>query len=116
VEGVKRGDLVTIAVGGDYGKPRPALVIQANAFADLTSVTVLRLTSDLGQEGLVRLTVRPTAENGLRVASQIMIDKAVSVPREKVGATIGQIDEKTMWSVSRSLVGFLGLDEAVREI
>jgi mRNA interferase MazF len=57
VDGVKRGDLVTIAVGGDYGKPRPALVIQADAFAGLTSVTVLRLTSDLGQEGLVRLTV-----------------------------------------------------------
>ncbi len=104
---------MTIAVGGDYGKPRPALVIQADAFADLTSVTVLRLTSDLGPEGLVRLTVRPTAENGLRVASQIMIDKAVSVPREKVGKTFGQVDELTMLAVSRSLIDFLGLEEVM---
>jgi mRNA interferase MazF len=112
VEGVKRGDLVTIAVGGDYGKPRPALVIQADPFAALPSVTVLRLTSASTPEHLVRLTVHPTAENGLRVTSQIMIDKAVSVPREKIGTVIGHIDGATMRNVSRSLVAFLGLEDA----
>jgi mRNA interferase MazF len=79
---LKRGNLVTIAVSGDYGKPRPALVIQANAFGALPSVTVLRLSSDLIPAQLTRLTVEPTPENGLRTTSQVMIDKAVSIPRE----------------------------------
>lgn len=38
-----RGDLVTVALSGDYGKPRPALVIQADAFAGHPSVTLLLL-------------------------------------------------------------------------
>jgi mRNA interferase MazF len=77
--------LVTIAVSGDYGKPRPALVIQANAFAALPSVTLLRLTSDCVPQDLIRLTVEPTPENGLRATSQVMIDKAVTVPSGKLG-------------------------------
>lgn len=105
-----RGDLVTIAVGGDYGKPRPALVIQANAFSALPSITVLRLSSDLVAAPLTRLTVEPSAENGLRRTSQIMIDKAVSVPKEKIGQTIGKLDDATMSFVSRALMTFLGLD------
>jgi len=85
----ERGDLVTIAVGGDYGKPRPALVIQADAFAALPSVTVVRLSSDVFPANLARVSVEPTASNGLRLTSQIMIDKAVSVPRANIGATFG---------------------------
>ena len=30
---MKRGDLVTIALQGDYGKPRPALVVQSDLFS-----------------------------------------------------------------------------------
>jgi mRNA interferase MazF len=109
---MKRGDLVTMAVSGDYGKPRPALVIQANAFAALPSVTVLRLSSDVIPANLTRLTVAPTPENGLRLTSQIMIDKAVSVPREKIGKAFGQLDDDTMRAVSRALVAFFGLEAA----
>ncbi len=109
---MKRGDLVTIAVSGDYGKPRPALVIQADAFAALPSVTVLRLSSDVIPANLTRLTVEPSPENGLRRTSQIMIDKAVSVPRERIGEAFGQLDDDTMTAVSRALVAFLGLEEA----
>lgn len=108
--GVKRGDLVTIAVGGDDGKPRPAQVVQADPRAAPPSVTVLRLTGDIGWEHLIRLTVRPTPENGLRSVSQVMIDKAVSVPREKIGAVFGHLDASTMLAVSQALVAFLGLD------
>jgi mRNA interferase MazF len=110
VAGVKRGDLVTIAVGGEYGKPRPALVVQADPFAALPSVTVLRLTSDIVPEHLIRLTVQPGAENGLRIVSQVIIDKAVSVPRERIGAVFGHLDAATMLAVSRTLVAFLGLE------
>jgi mRNA interferase MazF len=107
---MKRGDLVTIAVAGDYGKPRPALVVQADAFMSLPSVTVLRLTSEINAEHLVRVTVPPTPENGLRASSQVMIDKAVSVPRTRVGAVFGRLDDALMLSVSRALASFLGLD------
>jgi mRNA interferase MazF len=109
VEAVRRGDLVTIAVSGDYGKPRPALVIQADAFSDLASVTVLRLTSTLHEAPLVRITVRPSAENRLREVSQVMIDRAISAPRDKVGRSFGKLDDATMRAVSHALANFLGL-------
>ena len=113
VEGVTRGDLVTVAIGRDYGKPRPALIVQADAFAELPSVTVLRLTSDLHGEHLIRITVAPTPENGLRAPSQIMIDKAVTVPRERIGVVIGRLDAGLMRTVGQALAAFLALDTAM---
>jgi mRNA interferase MazF len=114
VDAVRRGDLVTIAVSGDYGKPRPALVIQADVFSDLTSVTVLRLTSTLHDAPLIRVTVRPSAENNLRVVSQVMIDRAISVPRDKVGKSFGMLDDEAMRAVNHALVSFLGLADVTR--
>ncbi|WP_319799556.1 type II toxin-antitoxin system PemK/MazF family toxin [Acidisoma silvae] len=105
-----RGDLVTIAVSGDYGKPRPALIIQADPFAELNSITVLRLTSELHDWRNFRVTIKPSPENGLRVVSQIMIDKAVTVPRDKIGPVIGVVDSETMQAVDAALARFLGLD------
>jgi mRNA interferase MazF len=107
---MKRGDVVTIAVSGDYGKPRPALVVQADAFEAMPSVTVLRMTSDIRAAELVRILVQPSAQNGLRAASQVMIDKATTVPREKIGKVIGRVDAKIMREVSGALAAFLGLD------
>ena len=100
---------MTIAVAGDYGKPRPALVIQSDAFRDLASVTVLRLTTELHDWPTFRVTVEPTEANGLRAASQIMIDKATAVPRNKVGRTFGRLDGDAMTAVERALLAFLGL-------
>jgi mRNA interferase MazF len=107
--GPRRGDLVTIAISGDYGKPRPALVIQSDAFAELPSVTVLRLTSELHEWPLLRITVPPTQANGLRKPSQIMIDKAATVPRARLGACIGRLEADSLRSVERALQAFLGL-------
>src|SRR5690348_6064771 len=106
---VSRGDLVTIALPGDYGKPRPALVIQSDSFNDLTSVTVLRLTSDLRHAPLIRLTVEPTDANGLLHRSQIMVDKAATVPRSKIGRRLGVLRPATMRAVSIALARFLEL-------
>lgn len=106
---IKRGDIITIAVSGDYGKPRPALVVQADEFAAIPSVTVLRLTSELYDENLLRITVMPHKENGLRVASQVCIDKAVTIPKDKIGKRIGTLDATILKIVSRSLSIFLGL-------
>lgn len=110
LDSLKRGDLVTVALSGDYGTPRPALVIQAGAFAELGSVTVLGLTSDLHDRPTLRLTVEPTPTNGLRAPSQIMIDKAATLPRAKVGPPIGYLDSYTMQTVSQALVAFFGLE------
>ena len=106
---MRRGDLVTVAVSGDYGKPRPALIVQADAFDLHPSVIVLPLTSEMHDAPLVRVTVAAGESTGLRVPSQIMVDKATAVPRVKLGARIGQVDEATMRTVSQALRGFLGL-------
>lgn len=104
-----RGDLVTVAMQGDYGKPRPALIIQANQFSDLGSVALLPLTSMLLDAPLLRLTVEPSQENRLRARSQIMLEKPITVKSEMIGAKIGRLDDATMVSVNRSLALFLGL-------
>jgi mRNA interferase MazF len=106
---MKRGDLVTIAVSGDYGKPRPALVVQDDAFAELSAVTVLRLTSELNDWSLFRVTIEPTPENGLRKPSQVMIDRGIALPRSKVGPAFGQLSTDDMMAVSQALYRFLGL-------
>ena len=105
---MKRGDLVTIALQGDYGKPRPALVIQSDLFDVHPSVTILPVTSELRKAPLFRVDVEPSDENGLRKQSQVMIDKAQTVPREKVGETFGCLDGQSMLAVNRMLAVFLG--------
>ncbi|MEW6695455.1 putative endoribonuclease MazF [Tepidimonas thermarum] len=104
-----RGDLVTIAVQGDFGKPRPALVIQANHFLEHSSVTVLPVTSTLVDAPLLRVRVEPSADNGLQKPSQVMVDKALTVRRDKVGQPFGRIDADTLIEVERCLAVFLGI-------
>lgn len=106
---MKRGDLVTIAVPGDFGKPRPALVIQADAFAEHTSVTVLPVTSTLVEAPLLRVTVQPNPENGLQKLSQVMVDKTLAMRRDKVGPPFGRLDAVTLIEIQRRLTLFLGL-------
>lgn len=104
-----RGDLVTIAAQGDFGKPRPALVIQADPFSAHASVTVLPITSTLVAAPLLRVTVQPSAENGLQKPSQVMVDKAITVRREKIGPAFGRIDAEALAAVERRLAVFLGI-------
>ena len=106
---VSRGDLVTIALPGDHGKPRPALVMQADAFKALASVTVLPLTSDLHDWPLFRIMIRPSRVNGLRQSSQVAVGKAATVPRTKIGQRIGRADADTMRAVDVALASILGL-------
>lgn len=106
---MRRGDLVTIALPGAYGKPRPALVIQSDLFDEHPSLTILPLTSELRPTPLFRIDVAPDPTNGLRKPSQVMVDKVQTVPREKVGAPIGRLNEATLLAVTRALAVFLGL-------
>jgi len=107
---VKRGDLVTIAVSGDYGKPRPALVIHADAFESVPSVTVAPLTSEIYEAPLLRVTIHPGREVGLHRLSQVMVDKITTVPRAKVGQRIGSVDAGALRAVNRAIKGFLDLE------
>lgn len=105
---MRRGDLVTIALQGAYGKPRPALVVQSDLFSEHPSVAILPLTSELRGTPLFRVTVHPSEGNGLRSESQVMVDKPQTVPRDKVGATFGRLEDDSMMAVSRALAVFLG--------
>lgn len=104
-----RGDFVTIAMQGDIGKPRPALVIQADQFDEHATITVLPVTSKLVAAPLFRIAVQPTTENGLLKASQVMVDKVLTVKRDKIGQAFGRIDADTMVEVERSLAVFIGI-------
>lgn len=106
---MRRGDIVTVSVSGDFGKPRPALVIQADQFEQTGTVTVLLISSTLVDAPLIRPTVRPTPQNGLLKPSQVQIDKTMTVKREKVGGPIGRLDDEAMLAVTRSLALFLGI-------
>jgi mRNA interferase MazF len=106
--GVKRGDLAAVALQGAYSKPRPALVIQSNLFAEHPSVTLLPLTSELVDAPLVRIPVEPSAKNGLQKPSQIMVDKTSTLPWTKISEPFGQIEDETMLAVMRALTVFLG--------
>ena len=99
---------MTIALSGDYGKPRPALVIQSDLFDAHSSVTILPVTGELREAPLFRIAITPNAANGLRSPSQVMVDKAQTVARAKIGKTIGRLDDEVMVGVNRALAVFLG--------
>jgi mRNA interferase MazF len=98
-------------LAGDYGKPRPVLIIQDDAFSSLQSLTVLPLTSDLQASPFARIRILPTSRNGLRRPSDIMIDKAQTVTKSKIGGSIGTLEEATMLHANAALAKFLGLDD-----
>ena len=104
-----RGDFVTLATQDDFGKTRPALVVQADQFDEHTTVTVLPVTTTLVPAPLFRITVQPSDENGLREPSQVMVDKAITVMRDKVGPAFGRIEADALVEVERCLAVFLGI-------
>ena len=106
---MKRGDLVAIAMQGDFGKPRPTLVIQADQFSEHATVTVLLVSSLLVDAPLLRVSIQPNERNGLKKSSQVMIDKAMTVKRDKLGEPFGSAGDATMLEVGRCLAVFLGI-------
>jgi mRNA interferase MazF len=106
---VKRGDLVIVSAPGDYGKPRPAIVIQSDWLKATDSVLVALLTSMLADAPLYRLQIEPSAANGLKATSQVMVDKIVALPREKCGDVIGRVDEATLIALNHMLSVVIGI-------
>ena len=107
---MRRGDVVTVAAAGDCGKPRPAVIVQTDALpAEHTSVVVCKMTSECSDAPDFRVTVEPAAENGLRVRSQVMADKPVTIRRERIGRHVGRLDDKDIARLNIALTFTMGL-------
>ena len=104
----QRGDLVRVSLQGDYGKPRPALVVQSDLLEELDSVVLCPLTSAL-RNAAFRVTVEPNRSNGLRALSQVVVDKLSTLPRAKVTEPFGRLDEERMKAVDRALLLVVGV-------
>ena len=108
----KRGDVVTVAAAGVFGKPRPAVVVQSDAFPEQhASVVVCQMTSALENATEFRVTIEPSVANGLRSVSQIMADKPVTLRRERIGRRIGRLDEPEVARLNRALAFAMGLSD-----
>lgn len=106
---MRRGDLVTVALQGAHGKPRPALVIQSDVFDATSLVAVLPLTSTLKDADLLRVTLEPDATNNLKQTSQVEIDRCTTADRRRIGAAFGKVSDGDMRAIGGRLAAFLGI-------
>lgn len=106
---MQRGDLVTVAVSGDYGKPRPALVVQTDHLPETDSVLVCLLTTTLRDAPLFRFPIPAGGETGLLQPSQVMVDKIMAVRRDRCGKRIGKVDPTAMLALNRLLAFVVGV-------
>jgi mRNA interferase MazF len=107
---IRRGDVVTVAASGDFGKPRPAVVVRSDAFPERhVSVIVCQMTTQIVEAVDFRVTVEPTQENGLRARSQVMADKPVTIRRSRIGDRIGRLAGDDMARVNFAVAFAMGL-------
>jgi mRNA interferase MazF len=106
---LKRGDIVTAAAPGDFGKPRPALVIQSFAELSPERITLLLITGDLLRLPYLRIPVEPTPQNGLQITSEVAVDNIQTLAVRKIGRVIGEMDGAAMELVEEALRRHLGL-------
>jgi mRNA interferase MazF len=106
---MSRGDLVIVAAPGDYGKPRPAVIVQSDAIPEShASVVICQITSELAEADF-RITIEPGPQTGLRVRSQVMADKPVTIRRERIGQRIGRLGANDMARLNVALAFVMGL-------
>lgn len=107
---MRRGEIWTAAGGQHYaGKPRPVVIVQDERFAATGSMTICGFTSDPTNAPLFRLSVEPSAANGLKTTSRLMVDKITTVPKEKLSDRIGRLEDDDMVRLNRAIMVFLGL-------
>jgi len=110
---MKRGDVVISSAPGDYGKPRPALVVQSDLFNPThASIVICPITTHLVDAPLFRLLLEPSAANGLKAESQIMVDKVMAVRRERIGKRIGAVTSDELARVDVALRTWLDLESS----
>ena len=107
---MKRGEIWTVAGGGNYaGKPRPAVIVQNDDFDTTDSIAFCPFTTDTAEAPLIRLPVEPDGRNGLDALSRIMVDKIATVPKRKIGERIGELGGEDIARLDRAVATFLGL-------
>lgn len=107
---MKRGEIWTVSGGPDYaGKPRPAIILQDDAFDATASIMLCPLTTHQIDAPLIRLGVEPSAQNGIKATSHVMIDKITTVSKKKLENRVGLLSDEDVVRVNRAIVVFLGL-------
>ena len=113
---MKRGEIWTVAAGQGYaGKPRPAVILQDDRFDATDSVTLCIVTTDPTDAPLFRLPIAPNETNGLRAQCRLMVDKITTVPKAKIGARIGRLNDEDVVRLDRAVLVFLGMAGANAE-
>jgi mRNA interferase MazF len=112
---MKRGEVWTVSGGANYaGKPRPAVIIQDDNFDSTESITICAFTTDPTDAPLFRLVVEPNERKGLRSTCRLMVDKITTVPKSKIAAHVGRLDDEDMVRLNRAMTVFLGMAMAPR--
>jgi mRNA interferase MazF len=107
---MRRGEVWTASASAAYaGKPRPVAIVQDDAFEATDSVTICAFTTEVNEVPLFRVGVEPSDRNGLRQASQLMVDKLTTVPRSKLGRRIGRLADEDVLRLNQAILVFLGL-------
>ena len=106
---IKRGDVVMCAAPGDYGKPRPAVVVQSDLFNRTHSSVAVCLITSLEDAPLFRIPVPAGRTTGLKVQSQVMVDKVIAMPRSKITGRTGALAGGPLKEVDNALRLWLGL-------
>ena len=107
--GLKRGDVVIVALPGDHGKPRPALILESDHLAPTGHVLLCPGTSHLAEAPMRRYQVEPNVSNGLRETTQFQIDKITPARRERCAAVIGKLDDAALAEIGARILVVLGL-------
>ena len=108
---MRRGDLVVVAVPGDRGKPRPAIVIQSDELVESESVLVVLVSSDDTHTPQIRLALPAIPRTGLGKPSYVMVEKITTSQRGKVGGVIGSLNRDEMEQLNRMLSLVIGLGD-----
>jgi mRNA interferase MazF len=112
---MRRGEVWTVAGGKDYaGKARPVVILQDDGFDGTESITICAFTTDDTDAPLFRLAVEPNERNGLRIPCRLMVDKVTTVPKSKLGAHIGRLDDEDVLRLNQAVLVFLGLATSPR--
>jgi len=107
---MRRGEIWTVAGGKDYaGTPRPAVIVQDDSFDETDSIAICAFTTDETEAPIFRLAVEPNERNSLRATCCLMVDKITTVPKIKVGARVGRLDDQDILRLNEAVLVFLGL-------
>jgi len=112
---MRRGDIWTVAGARGYaGKPRPAVIVQDDSFDGTDSITICAFTTDQTDAPLFRLPIEPNQRNGLRTACRLMVDKITTVPKSRIGARVGRLDDEDILRLNQAVLVFFGLADSPR--